>query len=158
MISEAAFRKMVFETHGIKEAVGPLTRVPEGWGPNNTDIRSQLRDLVLEKTDVYRERYKVKMSDYNVIEHCCRIPTDTMKKSLNGKCRITRRFLAKFTVGLQLDLDQANEIFRKHSGQLDLTNDFDFIVYHALLSKDGIDDFVAEVDRYLGISLDKDRM
>lgn len=160
MIKEADFQKMTFKTHGVvePESPKPAMKVPQGWSPTHTDIRSQLSDLVLEKTDEYREKHKVKMSNYNVIEHCCRIPTDTMKKALNGKYRITRNFLAKFTVGLQIDLAQANEIFRKHSGQLDLTNDFDFIVYHALLSKDGVDDFMEEVDRYLGINLDKDKM
>lgn len=158
MIRESEFRKVKFTSHGIREPDRSLTRVPEGWSRTNVDIRMQLRDIMLEKTDLYRKQRKVKTSDYNIIELCCRIPNDTMKKALNGKYNITRNFLAKFTVGLQLELDQANDLFRQHSGNLDLTNDFDFIVYHALLSKDGIDDFIEEVHEHLGISLDKDRI
>ena len=158
MIRESEFRKMYFASHGIREPEESVTRVPEGWSRTNVDIRMQLRDIMLEKTDSYREQQKVKMSDYNIIDLCCRIPPDTMKKSLNGRYKITRNFLAKFAVGLQLEIDQANDLFRQHSGSLELTNDFDFIVYHALLSKDGIDDFTEEVYQYLGISLDKDRI
>ena len=142
MIRESEFRKTSFASRGIREPDRSLTRVPEGWNRTNVDIRIQLRDIMLERTELYREQMKVKMSDYNIIELCCRIPTDTMKKALNGKYKITRNFLAKFTVGLQLELDQANDLFRQHSGNLELTNDFDFIVYHALLTKDGIDDFI----------------
>ena len=71
---------------------------------------------------------------------------------------LTRNFLAKFTVGLKLDIEESNELFRKHSGELNLTNDFDYIVYHALKSKDNIEFFLDEVYEYLGINLDVDRL
>ena len=87
----------------------------------------------------------------------CRIPEDTFKKAINGKYKYTRSFLAKYSVGLKLDMDQANKLFRCHSGELNLTNDFDYIIYHALKTKDDIDYFIQETFEYTGIKLEREK-
>jgi len=162
MINKDEFKKIKFLSHGIieKNYGREFYRVPGQWIPinnNGPELREKIRNIMWEKADEYRSKYNVKMSDYSIIEKCCRIPQDTMKKALNGRYRITRNFLAKFTVGLKLDIEEANSLFKKHSGELNLTNDFDFIVYHALRTKDDIDYFINEVYEYLGINLDVDR-
>ena len=163
MISKTEFQKIKFLTHGIKEEnyERELNRVPDGWRPTNSndaELRENIRNIMWEKADKYRVTNNVEMTDYNIIEKCCRIPSDTIKKAINGRYKMTRNFLAKFTIGLKLDMEEANALFGEHSGELNLTNDFDYIVYHAIKSKDNIDVFLDEVYEYLGINLDVDRL
>lgn len=163
MINKVEFEKLKFNTHGIIEEnkIKQLNRVPESWRPineNNTELREAIRNIMWEKSDEYRNKNNIKISDYDFIETYCRIPGDTIKKAINGRYKITRRFLAKFTIGLKLDIESANFLFTKHSGELNLTNDFDYIVYHALKSKDSIDAFIDEVEIYLKINLERDKL
>jgi len=163
MINEAEFRKQVFQSHGVimQPNERGASRVPTDWSPPNggssAELRAKIRDFMWDKAESYKAQQATKISDYAVIEICCRIPGDTIKKAISGKYKLTRRFLAKFTVGLKLDILEANILFRMHSGELNLTNDFDFIVYHALQSKDDIEFFIEEVEKYLGINLDYDK-
>lgn len=162
MINKSQFDKQVFKSHGILNVnyKNQFNRVPSGWVPNNSisaDLREKIRDIVWKKSDEYRAENNASISDYDVIELCCRIPNDTMKKAINGKYKLTRNFLAKFSVGLKLEIELANALFRKHSGELNLTNDFDFIVYNALKTKDDIDFFINELKEYTGINLDHER-
>ena len=76
---------------------------------------------------------------------------------ITGKYNITRNFLAKFVVGLKLGIEEANELFYLESGKLNLTNSFDYIIYHALEDKDLIDFFIEEVEKYTKIKLDFDK-
>lgn len=161
MIDKKEFKKQNFASHGIIESniSRGIGKVPKNFHLRNNDhtaLRENIRDIMWDKSDEYRLDNDDKTSDYNIIEICCRIPTDTMK-ALNGKYKLTRNFLAKFTVGLKLDLDIANSLFSLHSGELNLTNDFDYIVYHALKTKDDINHFTEEVYEYLEIKLDKDK-
>lgn len=160
IIDKKEFEKQIFTSTGIikplpNQGVG---KVPIAWQPGNdktAELREKIRDIMFEKVDEYRIRTNKQFGDYTIIEECCRIPTDTMKKALNGRYKITRNFLAKFTVGLKLNLELANSLFGMHSGELNGTNDFDYIVFHALTTKDQIDDFIEEVEELLGINLDK---
>ena len=162
MINKTEFQKQTFKTQGIlnQSMENGLNRVPNGWVPNNansSELREKIRDIMYEKAERYRDTNKEKISDYNFIEISCRIPNDSIKKAINGKYKITRNFLAKFTVGLKLEIEEANTLFREFSGELNLTNDFDYIVYNALKTKDDIDFLINEVEEYTGINLDRDR-
>ena len=161
MVDKDIFNKQVFKSTGIIEEIPAkkIGRVQENWIPENNlkDLRVMIRDIMWEKIDEYKVNIKNNFSDYIIIEECCRIPSDTMKKALNGRYKITRRFLAKFTVGLKLSFDEANLLFRLHSGELNLTNDFDYIIFYALKTKDDIDDFIEEIKSLTGINLDKTR-
>lgn len=162
MIDKNKFYNQVFSSFGIIEKVptNKIGRVPNEWKPiqsTDAELREDIRKLMWDKTDEYRKSIGKEMGDYNIIDILCRIPPDTMKKALNGRYKITRNFLAKFTVGLKLDIEMANKIFQDHSGELNLTNDFDYIVYHALNTKDDIDDFIQEMEDLIGINLDRSR-
>lgn len=161
MIEKNKFLKEKFLSHGVVEnkSEKAFNRVEDGWRPKNNlaELRLLIRELVWEKSDEYRSRTNSKISDYAVIEMCCRIPQDTIKKAINGRYNASRNFLAKFCVGLKLGIEKSNELFRIHSGELSLTNDFDYIIYHALKTKDDIDYFIEEVHEYIGINLDRDR-
>lgn len=161
MIDANDFSSQIFQTYEINEHVLPsgLHRVPKGIPlppHDHIELRKQIQELVLAKANDYRIQSGIKMSDYDVIELHCRIPSDTLKKTISGRCNLTRNFLAKFSVGLKLDVCEANKLFLLHSGDLNLTNAFDFIVYHALISRDGIESFCQEVFKYIGIKLDRD--
>lgn len=161
MIDKKEFYKQNFSSRGIivKNNDSKAGRVPVGWKPENDDkkLRLLIRDIMLKETDKYRNKTNKSFGDYTIIEEACRIPTDTMKKALSGRYKITRNFLAKFTVGLKLGIDISNSLFKIHSGELNLTNDFDYITYFALKTKDDIDDFIEEIDKFLGINLDRTR-
>lgn len=130
MIDKTIFQEQNFTSHGVVEQIleNGIARTPTDWKPSNSidaELREKIRDVMWGKTDEYRVGTVEKTGDYSIIELNCRIPEDTMKKAINGKYRITRNFIAKFTVGLKLDLETANSIFKDHSGELNLTNDFD---------------------------------
>lgn len=162
MIDKSKFQDQNFTSHGVVE-VNPdngIARVPGGWKPNNlidSDFRVEIGQIMCDEAEKHRDKTGNKIGDYNFVDIHCRIPPDTMKKALNGKYKITRNFLAKFTVGLKLDIEFANSLFKDHSGELNLTNDFDYIVYHALDTGDHIDDFIQEMDDLIGINLDRTR-
>lgn len=164
MIIKSEFQKQNFRTFGIMETANAektgKMRVSKDWQPTNNplELRLKVRDIVWSKADEYRDKHDIKISDYNVIERCCRIPADTIKKAINGRYNITRNFLSKFCVGLKLEIEEANELFELQAGELNLTNDFDYIVFHALKTKDNIDYFLEEVYEYTEISLDRDRL
>ncbi|SCY73058.1 hypothetical protein SAMN02910292_02696 [Lachnospiraceae bacterium XBB2008] len=78
----------------------------------------------------------------------CRTNEKTIREYLNTKRAITRQFLYKLTIGLQLSLDQADELFELCGGILDPDSTFeDFIVYKAIIDKDDIDSFVEEYNK-----------
>lgn len=160
MIDKKKFNEQNFTSFGIIEKLrfDEKGRVAKDWKPSqasSVDLRNDLRDIMWDKTDAYRSEIGENMGDYPIIDILCRIPPDTMKKALNGRYKITRNFLAKFTVGLKLEIDAANKLFKDHSGELNITNDFDYIVYHALKTKDDINDFIQELDDLIGINLDR---
>jgi len=166
MIDKKEFQKQIFETHGILEKADEYCayKVPLAWVRQNAFkgsetsalLRKKIQEITWEKADEYKSTNNKKITDNNFIERFCHIPCDTYKKAISGDYTLTRNFLAKFTVGLKLEIEQANELFRMHSGELNLTNDFDYIVYHALKTKDDIDFFIDEVYKYTGITLDRD--
>jgi hypothetical protein len=162
MINKKEFENQTFKTHGVLtySSEKGLNRVPNDWVPNNSissNLREKIREIMWEKADEYRSTNNVKTPDSDFIELFCQIPKDTLKKAINGKYKITRNFLAKFTVGLKLEMEVANLLFRECSGELNMTNDFDYIVYNALKSKDDIDFFMNELREYTGINLDRER-
>jgi len=164
VIDKTLFKTQKFLTYDIVKTssqIGNLgiyrvSNIKDLPANNPIQLRNEIRDIVWEKADVYRLRNSVKFSDLDIVEICCRIPIDTTKKAINGKYKMTRNFLAKFTVGLQLSLEEANNLFRLEGGKLNLTNAFDYIVYHALRDHDDIHSFIQEVYDLLNIHLDRD--
>lgn len=160
MINKIKFYNQNFITKGIIEVNNNLNlyRVPQSWkGINTVDLRDVLYNIAADKHEEYKKTSNTKMNFYDFIYMSCRIPEDTFKKAINGKYKITRNFLAKYSVGLKFCIDEANELFRGHSGELNLTNDFDYIVYHALSTNDDIDFFINEVFDFTGIKLEREK-
>lgn len=164
MITEEIFNATEFKSHGIvyyndkKHAY----RVPAGWTPTqlpddlkgrHSDLRKNVAEIIIEEHRCYEEKEKEKIGFLPLVEKKCNIPEDTMKKMQSGKRRFTREQLAKFCVGFKLPIEKADELFLLQGGRLNLTNDFDFIVYHALKTKDDIEIFCDEVLNYLHIEL-----
>lgn len=162
MISENDFLGQKFVTHGIieKDCYRASCRVKAGWQPmqvrddeNTANIREKLRNLVYEMRDEYKQKYGHVKGIYALTDECCKVPANTLKSIFNGKNALTRRILAKICVGYKLGVDRANEFFLLVDGALNLTNDFDYITYHALKDGDDIDSFIEEVYRYMKVDL-----
>lgn len=162
MMNLDEYKKIKFETYGFlpENPKNSAVKVPDGVPIPTHDsetLRKKILEIIWAKTDEYMEKNNTKISYYDFIERNCRIPSETLKKALNGKYNITRKFLYKFTVGLKLDIEAANELFYNHSGYLSTSNNCDFIIYHAFRTKDNIDEFIEEFENITGICLDKDK-
>ena len=64
---------------------------------------------------------------YGLIEELCLISEASLKKTINRSIRVTRTFLYKFTIGLHMSLDEANELFNLCGGPLRETDPADYI-------------------------------
>lgn len=160
MITKEIFNATEFKSHGIiyfndKKHV---YRVPAGWTPTqlpddlkgrHSKLRMNVSMIMEEENRCYEEKEQKKIGLFPLVEKQCNIPEDTMKKMQSGKRRFTREQLAKFCIGFKLPIEKADELFLLQGGRLNLTNDFDFIVYHALKTKDDIEVFCDEVLNYL---------
>lgn len=85
---------------------------------------------------------------YDLIEELCLISITSLKKTISGKDRPTRTFLYKFTVGLHMSVEEANEYFDLCGGTLREENPEDFLCIHALLDEDTIYDFCEQYEYY----------
>lgn len=163
MISKEHFAKQKFIRQATVEEERMIYRVPnQGKDVPQPDslLREKIRDIVYHEIDNYEAKNHVRVSIDNFITEQCDIPYDTFKKYIgnNMKYKISRNFIAKIAVGLKLELLVANELFRMHSGELNLTNSFDYITYYALETKDDIAYFKKELRDYAGIDLDKNHV
>lgn len=150
MIDPAEFKKILFHTFGFTEPehVKSQAKIPEGEQPPQPD-RATLRNAIVNQV------YKVKQmrqspSITQLITIDCDIPYPTYKQYISGKGNPSRPFIAKLSVGLGLSIEEANELFRLHSGELNLTNNVDYITYHALRTQDSLEDYLEELKRYTG--------
>lgn len=87
------------------------------------------------------------------IEERCQIAVDTLKKTISGKLPATRRFLYKFTVGLKMPLEKANEFFALCGGALCEDCAADYICQCALRDGDPIEVFLDEMKCYTNLEL-----
>ena len=158
MVDETEFRNRHFETRGIIE---PIARVADGYKPqqDQRELAHSMR-LTLEAVLLsQKEKTGKAKSIQNMVagesekEPGCDIPYNTYKKYMGLKRKITRPALAKFAVGLGLSLNDANELFRLQGGELNETNDFDYITIHALTDKDNVLDFQEEVEKYTTVNI-----
>lgn len=93
---------------------------------------------------------------YEKLEELCQISVTSLKKTISGTDRITRTFLYKFCVGLQMSIEEANEYFTLLDGPLNETyNMADTICHHALRDKNSIHEFCEEYEKYVGKKLSR---
>jgi hypothetical protein len=87
---------------------------------------------------------------YEKLEEQCQISIDTMKKTISGRVKPKRNFLYKFTVGLHMTLEEANEFFELNGGTLRESCLADYICIHALRDKDDIEVFISDYEKHTG--------
>lgn len=110
---------------------------------------NKLKDMISKKKISYQQEHKLSVTAaYEKLEEQCQISVDTMKKSINGTIRVTRNFLYKFTVGLHMSLEEANEYFLLNGGALRESCMADYICIHALVDKDGISAFIRDFEKH----------
>ena len=150
MITQSDFNKISFESHGFFEPTNDsekvIYRVPSDSKPlrNDVALRNAISNLVHDIKDSRKGTTIIELITIH-----CNISYATYKQYISRSGRPTRPFIAKLAVGLGLSLDQANALFRLHSGELNLTNDADFVTYHALRDHDSIDYYEAELKQYI---------
>ena len=117
-----------------------------------TDMNSRfqdydLPDMLEEVLAAYCIEHGIQ-NRYQTVGDLCQLNEKTVRNMVSGATDANRPFLYKFTVGLKLDLDKANELFAKCGGELYEKNKADYVVMHALMDKDDIYDFLDEYEHY----------
>lgn len=92
---------------------------------------------------------------YDQLEIDCLISADTMRKTIVGTTKCSRKFLYKFTVGLHMSVDEANEYFTLCDGPLTEKCKADYICISALNESCDIQEFVDFFEDNTGIKLVK---
>ena len=113
------------------------------------DLRLDIADVI----DDYAREHNLKPK-YDGIEEKTHLSVSTIKQMINGNMMVTRTNLYKLVVGLKMDLEDANKLFRKLNGELRKDCREDFICIKALDGKDDIVDFISQYNQYTtGIKL-----
>jgi hypothetical protein len=110
-------------------------------------VNADLNNKVYKKIDDYTKKHNIKPK-YDGLEEICQLSASALKKSCSGSIRITRLFLYKLTVGLKMDVDEANELFALCGGELDENFHEDYVCYKALKDKDDIIHFIDQFNHY----------
>ena len=85
---------------------------------------------------------------YGLIEEQCLISEATLKKTINRSIRVTRTFLYKFTIGLHMTVDEANQFFILCGGPLTKLDVADYICINYLETQSSIHDFYKQYEEY----------
>lgn len=106
--------------------------------------------LIANKKRQNDEKHGVSITaGYGLIDEMCQISETNMKRKMNGTIRVTRTFLYKFTIGLHMSLDEANELFALCGGPLRETDPADYICINYLETKDDIHKFIEQYEQYV---------
>lgn len=153
MVTEEEMKKVI--ANAESEQAKPVYSVtPEEMQRFKKNAR--LPYLIADKKREHDEKYGVSITaGYGLIEEKCLISETSMKKTINGSIRVTRTFLYKFTIGLQMSLDEANELFILCGGPLRETDIADYICINFLKTKDDIHKFIEQYEQYVGKKLSR---
>ena len=114
----------------------------------------RLAVMIAEEKATLAEEYGKSSSEMSShIAASCQIAEDTLKKTITGKIPVTRRFLYKFTVGLKMSPEKADEYFALCGGKLTEDCLADFICLRALQDGDEIFDFLDQMNEYASMNL-----
>lgn len=144
MVTEKEMAERVFAAP--KENQGTSSYVTAGE-MKRFEQNKELYNKVYEVINNYTEENNIKPK-YAGLEEICQISETTLKKSVAGTQKITRYFLYKLTVGLHMELDEANELFALCGGKLSDDNFEDYICKKALEDCDDINDFIDQFNEY----------
>ena len=118
------------------------------------DNEAELAERIADRKKQYEKENSVnKTNAYYDIEEKCQISMETLKKVIYGKIKATRTLLYKFTVGFQMDLQEANEYFELCGGPLTIKRPDDYICINALRDKDSIEQLVADFEKHLDLKI-----
>jgi len=127
------------------------SRVSVGELSHFVDNEDILKDMISRRKIRYQNEHNLSaLAAYEKLEEQCQISIDTMKKTISGRIKVTRNFLYKFTVGLHMTLEEANEYFKLNGGTLRESCLADYICIHALLDKDEISLFINDFEKHTG--------
>ena len=119
---------------------------------------TRLANLIGLKKLLYQKEHGLSSTAaYGELEERCLISTTTFKKTINGSLDPTRHFLYKFSVGLQMTLEEANTYFELCGGVLNERCMADYICIHALLDHDDISLFIEQFEKHTEIKLFRER-
>lgn len=119
----------------------------------NTDW--ELQEKIADRKKKFEKDNCIKATKaYDELEEICHISVTTMKKSINGTQKITRTFLYKFTVGLGMGIDEANEFFMLCGGKLNDDCREDYICRKALDDRDDIFTFIEQYEYFTKMKID----
>ena len=107
------------------------------------ELALDLSDMIEEYVEAHRLKPK-----YEKLEELTHLSVTTIKHSISGQDRITRTTLYKFTVGLGLSLDKANELFEKCGGVLKEDCLEDYVCIRALEDGDDVAQFIKDYNQY----------
>lgn len=111
-------------------------------------LRKKIADDINELT---YERGGILEQAYAYVDAHCHIAPPTMKKALQGNSRITRKLLYKYTVGMRMSVNQAQEYFELQGRRLSNESDEeDMITLNALRDSDSADNLIEEFWYLLG--------
>jgi hypothetical protein len=112
------------------------------------DNKRVLGDKIYNKITEYALKHNIKNKYEGLIE-ICQLSDTSLKKSCAGTQRITRLFLYKFTVGLHMSVDEANEYFKLCGGELTEDCLEDYVCIKALEHGDEILVFISQFNQYV---------
>lgn len=119
-------------------------------------VNDKLPYLIANKKSQNDDKYDVSITaGFGIIEEMCQISETNMKRTINGTIRVTRTFLYKFTIGLHMSLDEANELFALCGGPLRKTDTADYICINYLTTKDDLKEFIKQYEEYVGKKLSR---
>lgn len=147
MVTEEEMKKVI--ANAESEQAKPVYSVtPEEM--QRFKENAKLPYLIADKKREHDDKHGVSATaGYGLIEEKCRISETSMKKTINGSTRVTRTFLYKFTIGLQMSLDEANELFALCGGPLRETDIADYICINYLKTHDDINLFYEQYEKYV---------
>ncbi len=111
-----------------------LASLPRSDDEKLADLNIRISNLVFQKCKTYR-----------IMQQKTTLSQETLRKYINlgNQKKITRVMLAKFVVGLQLDYDEANELFALQSYPLDAESVLlDAVVVHCICEHLDIDGMI----------------
>lgn len=149
MVTSEEMKKVFDEAK--KQIDKPLYSVTPEEMKRYAENKSNLQLLIFKKKKENDAKFGLKSTaGYDKIEELCLISITSLKKTMNGTDRATRTFLYKFSVGLQMSLDEANELFELCGGSLRKEDPADYICMCALRDRDSIYKFCEDYEKYIG--------
>lgn len=118
------------------------------------DNRSKLASLLADRKKEYEKENGFNSEcAYTYLEEECQISEETIRKTITSRLKATRNFLYKFTVGLEMSIEEADEFFVLCGGKLDDSDPGDYICRRALRDGDDIFSFINQYEEYVNLKI-----